>query len=191
MATSLYRQSVPVFSKYLNNLSLIVKKGAAFADEKAVKHDDMIQYRLVPDMQGCVYLLHGFPLLFNHEHCSLTYQVQSCCDTVVWFVDRTGGLPHQAVEDNESTFEQLYARIERTREYLKTIDSQVIDSKADSPVIMETKMGNFHFDSAQAYLSEFAIPNFHFHLASAYCILRTQGVPLGALDYLKDTLHKA
>lgn len=51
-------------------------------------------------------------------------------------------------------------------------------------------MGNFKF-TGQRYVSEFAIPNFHFHLSSAYCILRHQGVPLGALDYMKDVFEKA
>lgn len=54
---------------------------------------------------------------------------------------------------------------------------------------METKMGNFGF-TAQRYVSEMAIPNFHFHLSSAYCILRHQGVPIGAMDYLTGVLEK-
>ena len=58
------------------------------------------------------------------------------------------------------------------------------------PVIMETKMGNFRFESGQTYLSEYAIPNFHFHLTTAYCILRHLGVPIGAFDYLGDIFHK-
>lgn len=54
---------------------------------------------------------------------------------------------------------------------------------------MESKMGNFRF-TGQRYVSEYVIPNFHFHLTSAYCIMRTQGVPLGAFDYLKDVFEK-
>lgn len=50
--TSLYTQSVPVLIKYLNNLAGIVKKGQAFADEKGVKHEEVIGFRLVADMRG-------------------------------------------------------------------------------------------------------------------------------------------
>jgi hypothetical protein len=50
--TSLYKQSIPVFTKYLKNLSAIVKKGQAYADEKSIKHEDVLKYRLISDMQG-------------------------------------------------------------------------------------------------------------------------------------------
>jgi uncharacterized protein len=117
--------------------------------------------------------------------------VQSCCNTAVWFADRIGGLEHKDVPDTETTFEELQARISSTIEYLNSVDPSVIDDKFDKPIIMESKAGNFRFESGQTYLSEFAIPNFHFHLSSGYCILRTQSVPLGAFDYLNDVFHKA
>lgn len=50
--TSLYTQSVPVLIKYLNNLAGLVKKGQVFADEKGVKHEEVIGFRLVADMRG-------------------------------------------------------------------------------------------------------------------------------------------
>lgn len=50
--SSLYTQSVPVLIKYLNNLAGIVKKGELFADEKGVKHEEVIGFRLVADMRG-------------------------------------------------------------------------------------------------------------------------------------------
>lgn len=105
-------------------------------------------------------------------------------------MDRVGGLEHIAVEDDEKTFDQLHERIEKTIAYLNNVDPKAIDDKVDSPILMETRMGKFEFASGQAYFSEYALANFHFHLASGYCILRTQGVPVGALDYLKDVLHK-
>lgn len=51
-------------------------------------------------------------------------------------------------------------------------------------------MGNFQFATGQIYVSQYAIPSFNFHLATAYCIMRHLGVPLGAVDYLKDVFHK-
>jgi uncharacterized protein len=52
--TSLYNQSIPVFVKYLNNLSGILKKGAAFSTEKSVKSEALINYRLISDMRRYV-----------------------------------------------------------------------------------------------------------------------------------------
>ncbi|ETS84540.1 hypothetical protein PFICI_02565 [Pestalotiopsis fici W106-1] len=170
--TSLSKQSIPIFTKYLHNLSAIVRKAETFANEKSIKHEEVINYRLISDMRG------------------LAYQVQSCCNTVAFFVERVSGVEHVAVEDNEETFDQLCGRIDRTVDYLSKADTESIDKGVDSPIIMETKMGNFRFESGQTYFSEYCLANFHFHLGSAYCILRTQGVPLGAFDYLKDVFHK-
>jgi uncharacterized protein len=60
---SLYKQSIPVFVKYLKNFSGILEKGAKFADEKAIKHQEVLEYRLVPDMRGFVsHSLHSNPI---------------------------------------------------------------------------------------------------------------------------------
>lgn len=93
------------------------------------------------------------------------------------------------MEDNEKTFEELQARTARTIELLEKADPSVINGKENEEIIMETKMGNFRF-TGQRYISEYIMPNFHFHLTSAYCILRTQGVPVGALDYMKDVFER-
>lgn len=49
---SLYDQSVPVLIKYLNNFAEILEKGRKFADEKSMKHEEMIGFRLIADMRG-------------------------------------------------------------------------------------------------------------------------------------------
>jgi len=50
--TSLYVQSIPVMTKYLRNLSSILNKGKAFADEKGMSHKEMLEFRLISDMRG-------------------------------------------------------------------------------------------------------------------------------------------
>lgn len=95
------------------------------------------------------------------------------------------------LEDNETTFEQLHARIDRTVKMLEGLDPKCMDGSEDKEIIMETKMGKFQFKDGRYYVHQYAIPNFHFHLTSAYCILRTLGVPVGAFDYLKDVFTKA
>lgn len=94
------------------------------------------------------------------------------------------------VEDNETTFDELQERISQTIKILEEADPKTFEGKENQELIMESKMGNFRF-TGQRYVSEYAIPNFHFHLTTAYCILRHLGVPIGALDYLKDVFEKA
>ncbi|GAM43918.1 hypothetical protein TCE0_060r19124 [Talaromyces pinophilus] len=171
--TGLYKQTVPVFIHYLNNLSHLLTKGAQFAEQKeGMTAASMLSFRLIEDMRG------------------ISYQVQSCSNTAKATIQRLG--PHEVptLEDDETTFEQLQERIKRTIEILETAKPEAMDAMADKEVIMETKMGNFRFATGQGYVSQYAIPNFHFHLTTAYCIMRHLGVPLGAFDYLKDVFHK-
>ncbi|KAI1322600.1 hypothetical protein F5Y16DRAFT_36925 [Xylariaceae sp. FL0255] len=159
---------IPPLVHLLKQFEAILKKGEAFAAEKGIKPEEMLQFRMAPDMRA------------------LDYQVQAVCNCIVWFMDRVGGLEHVNIEDNEETFEQLYARIQRTISYVEgaKIDKTAFDAKAEQPFIMNTlKMGNFKFDNALQYLQYFVIPNVHFHASTAYCLLRQQGVPLGAFDY--------
>jgi len=50
--SSLYTQTVPVLIKFLNNFSALLKKAQDFADKKGMKHEEMLSFRLVSDMQG-------------------------------------------------------------------------------------------------------------------------------------------
>lgn len=120
------------------------------------------------------------------------YQVQSMSNSSKFFCVRVFGIENIALEDNETTFAELQTRIAKTIEILQSVDQTKFDAKkvAEEPIIMESRLGNFKFESGQAYLSEYAIPNFHFHMTTAYCILRHLGVPIGAMDYLNDVFHK-
>ncbi|CEI38533.1 hypothetical protein FVEN_g4902 [Fusarium venenatum] len=169
--TTLYKQSIPVLVKYLKNLSFMLQKGAKFCEEKSIKHEDMLSYRLISDMRG------------------LPFQVQSCSNTAKFVASRFGAPNVTVFEDNEETFEQLQDRIAKTVEILESVEPDLINGKEDVEILVEAKMGTFRF-TGERYINEYVIPNFHFHLTSAYCIMRTQGVPLGAFDYLKDVFEK-
>lgn len=114
--------------------------------------------------------------------------MQSCSNTSKFAIGRLG-VDVPIFEDNEKTFDELQDRIQRTLTLLDGVKPEDINGKENEEITMETRMGNFRF-TGQRYVSEYIIPNFHFHLTSAYCILRTQGVPVGALDYLKDVFEK-
>ncbi|KFY44493.1 hypothetical protein V494_01450 [Pseudogymnoascus sp. VKM F-4513 (FW-928)] len=172
--TSLYDQSIPVLIKFFNNLSQILDKSIAYADEKGIAHEELLTARLRDDMKP------------------LPFQVQSISNASKFLCVRAFGMENIVLEDDETTFPELQARIAKTIEILKSVDPAKIDAKkaVEEPIIMETKIGNFRFESGQAYLSEFVIPNFHFHLSTAYCILRNFGVPIGAMDYLNGVFNK-
>lgn len=115
--------------------------------------------------------------------------MQACCNTVKFVASRLGGNEDVFFEDDEKTFDELLGRIARTVEVLQRVDAASMDGKEGEEVVMDTRMGKFRF-TGQRYISEFVLPNFHFHLSTAYCIMRHLGVPLGALDYMKDVFEK-
>lgn len=49
--TTLYQQTVPVFTKYLHALSGLLQKGAKFCEEKNIKAEDLLTHRLIEDMR--------------------------------------------------------------------------------------------------------------------------------------------
>ncbi|KAJ7766640.1 hypothetical protein B0H16DRAFT_1522111 [Mycena metata] len=170
---SLYRASVPSMIKSLGNLKVILTKAEQHCATKGTKPEEMIQFRLIEDMRA------------------LDYQVYSCCNTAKFLASRVGGAQDVYFADDEKTFAELQGRVDSTVDILKALPPDCMDGKEEAEIKME-KLG-FTFTGVR-YVTEYAIPNFHFHLGSAYCILRHQGVPIGAFDYLdtqKDLFVKA
>lgn len=52
--TSLHNQSVLPLTKYLTNLSGILKAGVKFADANGKSHDELLNFRLIADMRPSV-----------------------------------------------------------------------------------------------------------------------------------------
>ncbi|MFB2351853.1 DUF1993 family protein, partial [Priestia megaterium] len=74
----------------------ILKKGEAFADETGMPHSDLLEARLFPDMAP------------------LTAQIQRVSDTAKFVAVRLGGIDNVPMDDNEASFADLQARIDRT-----------------------------------------------------------------------------
>ena len=64
----------------------------------------------------------------------LTRQVQVAADNAKNGSARLAGVEAPRYEDNETTIDQLKARLARTVAYLKTLDRKEIDSSADREI---------------------------------------------------------
>ena len=163
---SLYDTSVPVFIRALTNLSSILKKGEEFTTEKNIAETKVLQEtRLAPDMQG------------------LAYQIQRVSDSSKGTIARVSGLAAPSFADNETTYAELQARIQKTIDFLKTVKPSDLDGKEKNDVLVKLPSGEFTQD-AQSHILLFGIPNFFFHVTTAYGLLRHLGVPIGKADYL-------
>lgn len=164
MSLTMYKASVPVFVRALGVLSSLLKKGEDFAREQGLAADALVQERLAPDM---------FPL---------AGQVQRASDSAKLAVERLTGVAAPKFEDNETTFAQLYERIEKTLAYLNSVPAEAFADAATREV--KLSFGDFPPFTGESYLLTFAVPNFFFHIVTAYDILRHKGVPVGKRDYL-------
>jgi len=165
MSISMYQVSVPVFVRALGNLRAILEKGAAHAEAKKFKPEVLLNSRLSPDM---------FPLI---------RQVQIASDQAKGSSARLAGVEVPKFEDNEATFEDLYARIDKTLAFLKTLKPEQIDGSEGRDITLPSPRGPMEF-KGQPYLLFFVHPNLYFHCTTAYAILRHNGVEVGKMDFV-------
>lgn len=165
MSLSMYQASVPYFIRELDNLAVILKKGATHAEAKKIDAAVLVNARLYPDM---------FPL---------SRQVQIATDLVRGAGARLAAVERPVWQDNEVTFDDLLARVENTVQYLKGLKPAQIDGSEERKVTVPQRDKELHF-KGQDYLFGFAWPNFYFHMAMTYAILRHNGVELGKMDFI-------
>jgi uncharacterized protein len=166
MSFSMSNASLPAFELGLNALSGVLDKAQAFATAKKVDPSVLLGSRLSPDMFA------------------LTRQVQIACDLAKNGMARLAGVEPPRFEDNETTIDQLKARLGKTVAFLKTLDPKKIDGSGDRQI--NFPLGPVHKGEMKGddYLNHFVLPNVYFHLTAAYAILRHCGVEIGKQDFL-------
>lgn len=165
MTLSMYQASVPVFLRMLTNLKGILQKAAAHAQARKIDEAVLVGSRLYPDMLP------------------LSRQIQIASDFARGTAARLAGGEPPSYEDNEKTFAELTARIDRTLDYLRTKKAAEIDG-SESREIVRPVRGEPHKFTGINYLMQYALPNFFFHTTTAYAILRHNGLEVGKSDYI-------
>lgn len=162
----MYVASVPVFKQMLGALKDVLKKGEADATQKKFEPEALLQARLFPDM---------FPL---------TRQVQVACDFAKSVPARLSGTEIPSYEDNERTFADLYARIDKTLAFAATIDPAKFAGSETREIVLRAGTPKERRFAGQAYLLNYGLPQFFFHVTTTYALLRHNGVELGKKDYM-------
>jgi len=165
MSLSLYDCSIPVFIHSLGSLNNLLEAGAQYGADHGIDDAVLTGARLFPNMLP------------------LTKQVQIACDITKRGAARMSGIEAPTDEDTETTFEQLKARVDKTRAFLATIKAEAIDGTEDSSITMQAGPNMYTF-TAREYLNSWALPNLYFHVSTTYNILRHNGVALGKADFL-------
>lgn len=171
MNLSVYDLTVPQYKLTLKALKKVLHKGKTFADTKKIDMSVLFQSRLAADM---------FPL---------GRQIQIVCDGAKFGVARLTGLEAPKFEDNEKTFEEFTARIDKTIAFLETVKAEQFQGYESKKITFPWHPGKWM--DGKTYLVQHSLPNFYFHLTTAYDILRHIGVDLGKSDYLGEQNWKS
>jgi hypothetical protein len=159
------KSPVPGFTHSLKSLSAILTKAEAHCEERKIDPSILLNGRLFPDM------LH------------LTRNVQVACDSAKGAAARLSQTDIPSFEDNESSFAELKARIQKTIDFMASVPEAGFEGAEDREITLKAGPREFKFDGA-GYLSTFAIPNFYFHMTTVHGILRHSGVAIGKTDFL-------
>ncbi|MEM6627253.1 MAG: DUF1993 domain-containing protein [Pseudomonadota bacterium] len=140
-------------------------KGKAHAEATGVEEAVFMQHRLAPNMFA------------------LPTQVQIATDILALGGSRIAGVEGPSLPDNETSFDELIARIKTRLEYVQTLDAVALD--ADPDAVIEFPVGDSTMSlPRRIYLATFLLPNLYFHASTAYGLLRAQGVDIGKRDFL-------
>ena len=165
MTIDLHSAALQPFLSALGGLSQVLSKAEANAADRKIEPTVFLNARLAPDMF------------------TLTRQVQIACDAVKGAVHRLAGIDIPKVEDNETSFAELQARIAATIALAKSIPADKINGQEGREIVMRRfPSGELKFNG-QDFLLTYALPNFLFHVVTAYAILRHNGVPLGKDEF--------
>ena len=108
------KASVPAFLQMLNNLSAVLDKAEAYAGNRKIDPEVLLNYRLAPDMLPFV------------------RQIQIAADLAKGAAARLVGVEVPKHDDTEKTFADLKARIAITVAFVESIQPNDIDGPTTS-----------------------------------------------------------
>jgi uncharacterized protein len=162
---TLYDNTVLVLIHNLKAMAKILRKTEAHCEDKKIDKAVVLGLRLTPDM-------------FN-----LTRQVQLVTDFAKGCGARLAGVAVPAYADEETTFDGLYARLDKCVAFLESLDKAKFVGAETREVTIKQRGQDVKL-SGLDYGNNVALPNFYFHMVTAYNILRSNGVDLGKGDFI-------
>ena len=140
MTMSLYQAAVPVYIHMLERLLAIVDKAVAHCEAKKIEPAVLLNSRLAPDMRP------------------LSFQLQIAAFGAHKSVAELAGLGEVGLPDNDTTFEQIKERVNKTIEFLKSVKPAQVDGSEARAIHLKlggTMEVNF---KGQPYLLHFVVP---------------------------------
>jgi len=161
----MYVYTVPYMLKNLAALAKFLKKAEGQIEARKMDKSVVLALRVFPDM---------LPLI---------RQVLLVTDFSKGAGARLAGVAVPSFVDEEKTFEELYARIEKTANFLRSLDAKSFEGAETRTITLKVAGADLSL-SGLDYFHGFANPNILFHMTTAYDILRGIGIELGKGDFM-------
>lgn len=165
MKISMYAMSHDVFRRGLSQLLHVMEKGVANAKTRNFDTSVLVAARLAPDMLP------------------FAKQIQLTSDFAKNSMARLAGVDPPKFEDNESTMDELLARVKKTIDYIDSLPPASVEGSETRDIKIPLRDRTMEFKGL-AFLQHWALPNFFFHHVTAYNLLRHNGVDIGKRDFL-------
>ena len=162
---SMHAASAPAVAAMLRSMRTWLGHAAGHAAAKGFEPAVLLGMRLTPDMLP------------------LSKQVQIACDMSKFCIARLSGREAPVHADDETTIEQLQARLAAVADWIEGVPAGEVDGTEDKSITMKLRVGETTMPGL-VYLRDFATPNFYFHATTTYALLRHAGVELGKGDFL-------
>lgn len=163
MTTNLFT-FVDLYSRGLTTLSHVLDKGAALAKSKGASSAEMLEWRLIDDMNP------------------LRFQAFVCINFAKQWTARVAGLEVPPDIASDLDLAGLKAAIDDAKAYLGALKPEQFAGREETPLTVPLGNGMAPTLPAAQWLTVFATTNFYFHLSMAYAILRARGAELGKVD---------
>tara|TARA_Y100000588_G_C14048814_1_gene836213 strand:+ start:29 stop:547 length:519 start_codon:yes stop_codon:yes gene_type:complete len=165
MPVSLFDGTVARFEQTLSATLGVLEKGRTHCKENGVNLDDIVETSLHPDMR---------PFRFQ-----VISTVHHSAGALVG-VKKGEFSPPETADQN---YEVLQGMVEGALKEIQEIDRDELEARGGADLTFRMGKNSIPF-TVEDFLLSFSIPNFYFHATTTYDILRSQGVPVGKMDFL-------
>jgi hypothetical protein len=155
---------VGLYTRAVDTAAHLLAKGAEHAAANGVGEADMLDWRLIDDMQP------------------LRFQLMVACNFPKQWLARALDLPVPADVGADLDLAGFKAALADTKAYLAALTPAQFEGRDDVPLTVTIGNGMSPTMPAGQWVSVFATTNIYFHLSTAYGILRSKGVQIGKVD---------
>ena len=170
MPTTLFT-FVGLYDRVLATCDHILTKGEAFAAEKGIESSEILDWKLVDDMNP------------------LRFQLMVVINFTRNWPARVVGLPLPGDVDSEATdLPGFHTAIADARAWLAALKPEQLEGGDDAALTHKLREGMEPTFPGGQWMTVFGATNIYFHMSIAYAILRSKGVKIGKSDLFSTGL---